>query len=137
MVGCDPRSAPRWSPSGSIWGLILDHTPPLRSPGVPWALPQASRRDLSPISRIVARRSGGRFDADDAVACISWSFGGSTVLGPGSASPLRGGGLDGEATLPSWAAGWRLAWALGNVRGSQGEGRSEGRGSAGPLSRCL
>jgi hypothetical protein len=124
-------------PSGFIWGLILDHTPPVRSPGGPWALSQASRRDLSPISRIVVRRSGGRFDADDTIACISRSFGGSTVLGPGSASSLKGGGFDGEATPPSWAAGWRLAWGLGNGWGFQGEERPEGWGPAGPLSHCL
>jgi hypothetical protein len=59
------------------------------------------------------------------------------VLGPGSASSLRGGGFDGEATPPSWAAGWRLAWGLGNIRGSQGKERSEGGGPVGPLPCCL
>jgi hypothetical protein len=117
------------TPSDSRWGLIVDQTAPFHTLGMLRGLPQVSKESILPIPQIVACNiwGVGPFSlgllqgSPQSTLGISYCLLG--LYGPvfwGCTILLWEGGLDGEATPPAWATGWRRlsgAWITAGVVG--------------------
>jgi hypothetical protein len=112
-TSCSPLCS---MPSAFRWHLIPDQTASYGTPGWLQGSPQAPMGLVFLIPQIIACGIWGVGPLSlvlqwgclpavwGAVSCLFCLYG---LVVWGCTIPLWGGGFDGEATLPVWAAGWR------------------------------